>query len=124
MTYSDSPSGWRIAAIAVAAAVVVLSGCTSMLTGSTGPSAGQPIGKDQRGAATASRDAQITKTIRARFAADDDLGAAALIVETDRGILTLKGTVSDFGHRDRAVRLAADVEGVGRVQNQIAVRTR
>ena len=110
--------------VTVLVAAIALGGCTSMLTGATGPSAGRPIGKDDRSAATLSRDGEITKTIRARYAADADLGAASLIVETRSGLVTLKGTVRSYEHRDRAVRLARDVDGVARVYNQIAVRTR
>ena len=113
-----------LAALLIVAAALASSGCTSMLTGATGPSAGRPIGKDDRSAAVASRDSQITKAIRARYSADPDLRAASLIVETDRGIVTLRGTVADYAHRDRALRLAQDVSGVARVYNQIAVRTR
>ena len=119
----DPVPGRRTLAVLVASAVV-LGGCTSMLTGAGGPSAGRPIGKDDRSAATLSRDGQITKTIRARYAADPDLGAASLIVETRNGFVTLKGTVGSYEDRDRAVRLARDVDGVARVYNQIAVRTR
>ncbi len=108
----------------IAIAVIALSGCTSMLVGGGGTTAGRPIGQDSRAAATVARDDRITATIRSRYAADRDLSVAALVVETRDGAVTLRGTLSDFGHRDRAVRLARDVDGVIRVHNRISVRTR
>lgn len=97
--------------------------CTSMLVGTGGSSAGKPIGTDSRSTAEASQDARISTIIRNRFGADASLAAARLQVVTSRRIVTLKGTVPGFDDRDRAGRLAQDVEGVVRVQNQIAVRS-
>lgn len=104
--------------------MIALSGCTSMLAGTTGGSAGSPIGQDNRSAATLASDDRITAIIRDRYAADAELRAANLLVQTRQGTVTLRGTLSDFADRDRAVRLANDVVGVVRVHNQISVRTR
>ena len=101
-----------------------LSGCTSMLVGGSGASAGRPIGQDNRSASNVARDNRITAAIRARFAADAELGNASLNVDTRQGVVTLRGTLPAFDQRDRAVRLARDVEGVVRVQNQVRVQTR
>jgi osmotically-inducible protein OsmY len=114
----------KILLLALTLTLPVLSGCTSMLVGSGGPSAGKPIGTDSRSSAEASQDARISTIIRNRFAADSGLAAARLQVVTSRRVVTLKGTVPDFEDRDRAERLARDVEGVVRVQNQVAVRSR
>ena len=102
--------------------VVSFAGCTSMLLGSGGASAGRPIGSDSRSASDAGDDARISATIRNRFAGDSELAAARLQVATMRGVVSLKGTVPAFEQRDRAVRLAQDVEGVVRVENQLVVR--
>ena len=101
---------------------VALAGCTSMLLGTGGASAGRPVGSDSRSASDAADDARISAIIRNRFAGDDELAAAKLQVVTVRRVVALKGTVSEFEQRDRAVRLARDVEGVIRVQNQLVVR--
>lgn len=101
-----------------------LAGCTSMLVGGSGASAGRPIGADDRAAADVAEDERITRAIRDRYAADPDLQQAGLMVESRQGTVTLRGTVTDFEHRDRAVRLAGDVRGVVRVHNRISVRSR
>ena len=100
------------------------SACTSMLVGGGGTSAGRPIGQDNRSASSVARDNRITAAVRARFAADAELGNASLSIDTRQGVVTLRGTLPAFDQRDRAVRLAGDVEGVVRVQNQVRVQTR
>lgn len=101
-----------------------LAGCTSMLIGGTGAPAGRPIGQDSRSASTVARDNRITTVVRERFAADPELAGAKLSVETRQAVVTIRGTVSAFDQRDRAVRLARDVAGVARVQNQLSVQAR
>lgn len=103
-------------------ALTGLVACTSLMTGAGGTRAGAPIGTDSRGAATVTRDDQISRTIRDRFAADGDLAAAGLRVDTRRGVVTLRGSLATFELRDRALRLARDVSGVVRVSSQITVR--
>ena len=114
----------NISIATIAAATLLLSGCTSMLTGASGSSAGRPIGKDTRSQSTISRDAAISKRIRARFAADAELSGAGVIVQTSNGIVTLSGDVRSYDNRDRAVRLARDTADVSRVYNRIVVRSR
>lgn len=94
-----------------------------MLVGASGQSAGNPIGHDGRPATQAAEDDRITATVRSRYAADPSLGEAGLAVSTYRGVVTIRGVVPSFSLRDRAVRLAADVRGVLRIDNQISVRT-
>jgi len=101
-----------------------ISSCTSMLAGSSGESAGNPIGQDDRGGDQMSRDRDISATIRSRFAADAGLASLDLGVDTRRGAVTLRGAANSFELRDRALNLAADVAGVVRIDNQISVNTR
>jgi len=104
--------------------LAAMSGCSSMLLGGSGTAAGNPIGTDTRSSSQVSADNRISATIRARYSADPELSAAGLQVTTVRGTVTLRGTVSGFEQRDRAVRLAQDVSGVLRVDNQVSVRSR
>lgn len=105
-------------------AVMLLAGCTSMLVGSGGGRpAGGAIGEDDRSSAAVSEDARITATIESRYAADPSLGSAGIGVASYRGVVVLRGVVASFSLRDRAARLARDVRGVVRVDNQITVRT-
>ena len=115
----------RAAALLVGLSLAaLLAGCASTLVGSTGARAGQPIGTDTRSAAEAADDERIGRTIRERYSADPELAQAALETTVASGVVTVRGTVSGFAHRDRAVRLAGDVRGVVRVQNQIRVDSR
>lgn len=102
--------------------VAASAGCTSMLLGGSGASAGRPIGTESRNQRDIDRDREISARIRSYFRADDELGAARLMVETWQGRVTLSGQVPAFDLRDRAVRIASDVEGVASVSNQISVR--
>ena len=111
------------ATLVVSVAALGVAACSSMLLGSSGASAGRPIGQDNRSASAVADDRRITATIRQRFAADETLGAANLSIDTRQGVVTLRGALTDFGQRDRAARLATDVAGVVRVQNQISVRS-
>ena len=100
----------------------VLAACTSALLGGTGAPAGRPIGTDARTAATVDQDNRISAVIRSRFRADAELRNASLTVVTRRGRVTLQGHVPSFELRDRAMRLATDVNGVAGVSNHIAIR--
>jgi len=109
---------------ALLVAVCVLGGCTSMLVGNSGGSAGRAIGTDNRSASQTSMDAEISTTIRSRFARDGDLSALGLRVDTRQGIVTLRGTAGSFAERDRAIRLAGDVSHVVRVDSQININSK
>lgn len=99
-----------------------VTGCAAVMTGTSGASAGRPIGSDSRSTSQASQDARISTIVRSRLGRDPDLAPARLQVVTNRGVVTLKGTVTDFMLRDRAVNLAGDVDGVVRVRNELIVR--
>lgn len=97
---------------------VQLSACTGMLLGG-GNSAGRPIGSTA--GQSEAGDLQIEATIRARFNASSVLDGSTLSVESVGGVVTLRGSVSAYAARDHAERLAADVNGVDRVSNQIQI---
>ena len=95
-------------------------GCTAMMLGG-GQSAGRPIGTDGRSTTAVVSDQRITAIIRNRYVADDELSEQRISIVTVQGVVTLRGSVDSYPLRDRAVRLAADVPGVTRVTNQIAI---
>ncbi len=103
--------------------LLLIGACTSMLMGSSGKSAGSAIGQEQRSGAQISADDVISTAIRSKFAADNELNLLQLRVESRRGTVTLRGTAQNFSQRDRAVRIATDIDGVMRVDNQISVNT-
>ena len=95
-----------------------------MLLGSSGKSAGNPIGQGTREDDQSSADQEISTTIRSRFAADAELRTLGLRIETHKRVVTLRGIAKSFTQRDRAIRMAGDVSGVLRVDSQLTVNTR
>ena len=110
------------ASLIVVALITALSlgGCSAMLMGE-GRSAGRPIGSAGASSEASRGDEQIVQIIRGRFAAEPELASARLSVACVNGVVSLRGQVSNYALRDRAVRLAGDVSGVERVVNQIGI---
>lgn len=67
------------------------------------------------------RDTAITAIVKAQLAKDDRLSALKIRVNTHRGTVKLAGTVPDAPARERADQLAAGVQGVIGVDNQLTV---
>jgi hyperosmotically inducible protein len=60
-------------------------------------------------------DALVTTKIKASFAADAQVSALAIDVDTVNGVVTLTGVVESESARQRAIQLAQETEGVQRV---------
>lgn len=79
------------------------------------------------GSATAAKigdkvgDAAITTAVNAELAKDTDLSALAINVDTVDGRVVLKGQAPSQEARERATRLAANVDGVLAVENTLEV---
>jgi len=67
-------------------------------------------------------DASLTTKIKAKMALDDLVKARAIDVTTERGVVTVSGSVSSQAERERALALARDTEGVTRVVDHLQVR--
>lgn len=66
-------------------------------------------------------DASLTANVKARLAADPDVDAHQIDVDSDDGVVTLRGKVdSDFEKRE-ATSVAVDTHGVRSVHNQLEV---
>jgi osmotically-inducible protein OsmY len=63
----------------------------------------------------------IKRKIEDSFRRDAELDAGRITVETDGGIVTLRGTVRSWAERQEAERVAWQAPGVTRVENLIAV---
>jgi hypothetical protein len=63
-------------------------------------------------------DTIITGKIKASFAADPQVSALAIDVDTANGVVRLTGVVSSEQERQRAIQLAQGTEGVQRVEAQ------
>jgi len=87
--------------------------------------AGAELKKDasQAGAAMSdgAADMTITTKVKAAMAADDQLSALAISVETTNKVVTLTGPAPTQGASDRASSMAQAVDGVTEVKNQLTV---
>lgn len=66
-------------------------------------------------------DLEITAKINAALAADDQLSALKIDVDTEAGHVTMTGPAPDAASRDRATTLAKAVDGVMSVDNKLVV---
>ena len=66
-------------------------------------------------------DTAITTKVNAALAADDQLSALKIDVDTEAGNVELTGTAPDAASRERATTLAAAVDGVVTVENRLTV---
>ena len=88
--------------------LVGLSGCQSI----TGKSTGQTTS-----------DTMISSAVQTKLTHDDNLDFLPPIdVDTEHGVVNLIGVVGTESQRDRATRLAQEVEGVTKVNNKLRVR--
>lgn len=67
-------------------------------------------------------DASITAKVKTALIAEPDLKGMAIDVDTAQNVVTLNGTVKSDVVRDRAERIAKEVEGVKEVRNQLLVK--
>jgi hyperosmotically inducible periplasmic protein len=72
-------------------------------------------------AAAAVNDTTITAAVKSSLSSDAELKPADLSVETRFGRVSLRGMLPDAAARDRASQLAAAVQGVVAVDNQVTV---
>ncbi|HEY5655879.1 MAG TPA: BON domain-containing protein [Woeseiaceae bacterium] len=106
--------------LAIVLMSLFLSGCTALLVGGAAVG-GYQVGKDDRTAAQIARDAKTTATIKSKMVADKTVSAINVNVDTYDNRVTLSGSVGSFVARDQAGRIAAGVEGVVSVDNQLKV---
>lgn len=109
----------RAAVLAIAASLL-LAGCVPLAVG--GAAAGAYyIYQDERPAAVIASDARITTAVRGRLIGDKYVDGFQISVHTYEGVVTLGGEVGTSIPREQAERLAAGVEGVKSVRNEIKI---
>lgn len=69
----------------------------------------------------AASDAAIKGKVEAALVTERTLGATRIFVDVKGGVILLSGEVENTGQRSTAGRLAASVEGVKKVMNEIMV---
>ncbi len=108
------------AAFFVLAASSVLSACVPLAIGGAA-AGGYYIAKDERSAAVIASDARITTTVKSRLIGDKYVDGFQVGVSTYEGVVTLHGEVGSSIPREQAERLAASVDGVKSVRNEIKI---
>lgn len=66
-------------------------------------------------------DAAITAQVKSKLAADPEVAAHNIDVDTNEGVVTLSGRVDDGAERSEAEKLARNTDGVRRVINNLKV---
>lgn len=93
-----------------------LAGCGT-LAGSPDRADGAP----HRTVGEAVDDAKIVTELKAKFAADPDLSALKINIDSTQGFVRLKGEVKTFAIRQKADAMARAVKGVKSVDNQLLI---
>ncbi|MCW5655519.1 BON domain-containing protein [Hydrogenophaga sp.] len=83
---------------------------------------GCAVARDQQTVGAYIDDATLTTRVKARFAEDPTVSAAAISVETLNGTVQLSGFAKSNEERAAAERLAKATSGVKAVRNDIVVR--
>ena len=95
-------------ASAIAVSTVFMTGCA--------------VVRDQQTVGSYIDDATITTQVKARFAEDPTVSAMAIKVETLKGVVQLSGFAKTSTEREKAATIAANVNGVARVVNDIMIK--
>jgi len=66
--------------------------------------------------------AALTPKIKAKMALDDLVKASSINVDTNGSVVTLTGDVGSGDERRRALRIAAETDGVTKVVDRLRVR--
>jgi hyperosmotically inducible periplasmic protein len=98
--------------IIAAATALSLAGCAGMPGAPGGPT---------RTAGQAVDDATIGTKMKAALAADPELSALKINVDTTQGNVRLKGEVKTIALRRKAEEMARKIQGVKSVDNQLIV---
>lgn len=67
-------------------------------------------------------DSTITVKIKSKLAANQGLSSFGIHVETNKGVVTLSGSVDDDSERSLAAQVARSTDGVKGVNNNITVK--
>ncbi len=116
-------AGVALAAVLSGCAVAMLSGASRSSGGSNG-SAGASGTSTQAGRSSPAKasDQAISTAVRSRFGANAGLKALKLTVDTQDGVVTLRGQVNNVDQRNAAQLEARAVKGVKAVKNELTVR--
>ncbi len=86
----------------------------------TAPQPGPPPGAAE--GTVAVNDDAITSAVRQKLASKPDV-AAAVVVDTRAGVVTLSGTVPTQTEKQEIIQIARDTQGVQKVEDHLTVRS-
>ena len=66
-------------------------------------------------------DAAITSAVKTKFLADSTVSGLKIDVDTNNGVVTLNGNVSNAGERRKALEIARDTKGVKTVKDNLKI---
>ena len=109
--------------LAVVAAASLLAGAqpATAQTGEKPKTATQQAGDATRQTGNAITDSWITMKVHSQFIPEDALEGSDIDVDTNGGVVTLKGTVLTAAGKSRAVAIAKATDGVKSVTDQLKV---
>ena len=132
-----------LAAIALVAAVTLLSACekktttvsdtpagsTSTTTSTTTVAPSDAASNAMSATASAldkagdsAGDAMVTGKVKTALLADPDIKALRIDVDTKGGVVALTGTADSAAHSDKATSVARGIDGVKSVDNRLTVK--
>lgn len=80
------------------------------------------IARDDYSTADYVSDAQITASLKAKYAGESEVPATQVKIDTMNGVVQLSGFVPNQTAKERAGQIARDTKGVKTVRNDIIVR--
>ena len=108
-----------MAALTISLAVTT-TGCLYALAAGAGAGTAVVVSDDRKVGQQAS-DAGVTASVKTKLAADGQVSAMAINVDTYEGVVTLHGHVESQAQADRAVAIAGGTKGVERVESRLVV---
>lgn len=101
------------ALLAMLFSAVIAAGCGSM-SGSASDGSGKTTGQ-------VIDDATITSKVKTALLADPEISGLKINVDTDKGVVKLKGEIKTMVLRKKAESIARGVDGVKSVENQLII---
>ncbi|QWD04400.1 BON domain-containing protein [Polynucleobacter paneuropaeus] len=85
----------------------------------TADKAGDAMSQQTKNAGQMIKDTDITTSIKLALMNEPDMQSTKITVDTNKGVVTLSGSVSNSSNKDKAIKLAESVDGVKSVQNKL-----
>ncbi len=101
--------------------IPLLNGCVLLVAGGAGAEAGYIAGQKDQSAGEVINDQWITTKIKTQLATDSEVSALRINVDTEKGVVTLSGTVKSKKEAKKARQIAHETKGVTKVVDKLKV---